>query len=47
MVTIIKLTQKDIGNCNIYKIASYIEMAWPFQLKVEIYIFGVMILHMK
>ena len=30
-----------------YKIALYILMAWPFQLKFEIYIFGVMILQMK
>ena len=26
---------------------SYILMAWPFQLKFEIYVFGVMILQMK
>ena len=30
-----------------YKIASHIQTAWPFQLKFEINIFGVMILQMK
>ena len=30
-----------------YKIASYIQTAWPFQLKFAIYIFGVVILQMK
>ena len=30
-----------------YRITSYIQTAWPFQLKFEIYIFGVMILQMK
>ena len=29
------------------KIASYIETAWPIQMKFEIYIFGVIILQMK
>ena len=29
-----------------YKIASYIQMVWPFQLKFEIHIFGVIILQM-
>ena len=31
----------------IYKIALYIQSAWPFQPKFEIYIFGVMILQLK
>ena len=43
MVTIIKLTQAAA----IYKIPSYIQMAWPFQLKFEIYILVVMIFQMK
>ena len=30
-----------------YKIALYVQTAWPFQMKFETYIFGVMILQMK
>ena len=46
MVTIIKLTQLDIGNHNIVNCLD-IQKAGPFQLKFQIYIFGVMILQMK
>ena len=45
MVTVINLTQ--VGTCNIQKIALYIQTARPFQLKFEIYIFGVIFLQMK
>ena len=45
MITIIKLTQ--IYAAVIYKIASYVQTAWRFQLIFLIYIFGAMILQIK
>ena len=45
-VTIFKLAQKDIGNCNIQD-CSYFKTVRPFQPKFLTDIFGIMILQMK
>ena len=47
MVTIIKLITFRYRQLQIYKIASYIQTSWPFQLKFQIDIFGEMIFQMK
>ena len=46
MLTINKLT-RQLQYIYMYKITLYIQTDWPFQLKFEIYIFGVVILQIK